>query len=119
MSGVGSRDRSGPRIAAVEAAEQSRVHEAHEKRPNTQHRGIARRPQVEIAYSVQENVSNNSVERAPEHIDGCRRESLSRRIGKRALKRPPRHATDEMGNRIGEEDAREAMAHQVMRTHLR
>lgn len=106
-------------IAAVEAPEQARVHEAHEKSSNTQHRGIARRPQFEIAYSVEEKVSNNNVERTPEHIDGCRRESLTRWLGKRALKRPPRHATDEMGNRIGEKGTRKAMARQIEPAHLR
>ena len=58
------------RIAAVEAAEQSRVHEAHEEDAHTQRGGVACSPQFEITHAADENVSDNGIERAPEHVDG-------------------------------------------------
>lgn len=67
--------------------------------------GLWQAAEVERADLAEEHIADGDVQRAPEHIDGGRREADAGRFGEWALERSPHQPGDEMRYGVGEKRA--------------
>jgi hypothetical protein len=54
----------------MEAAELSRVKQAHQKNTEAEHCGVTRGPYTKITHPTDESVPDDDIEEAPKHVHG-------------------------------------------------
>jgi hypothetical protein len=105
-------------IAAVEAAKVPGRKKRNKERASAACKDVACVPQSKITDAADEDIADDDIEKAPEDVDGRRREALSRRLGEGALKRPARHAADDMRDCVRKERATKEIGQERKRGHL-
>src|SRR5580704_16197973 len=83
-------------VAAIEASKETRTHQAHEKKPQSHARRMRRRAYAELSDPADQDIGNREVEDTPKHVYGRRRKSLTRWLGKGALKGTTHRPADEV-----------------------
>src|SRR5882724_9341834 len=87
--------------SAMNASECTRRHDSHQQCACAQDKKINWIAQIEITYLAYKDISDSDVKRSPHHVDRRGGQTLSRRLGKRTLKRTAHHSTHEMRNSVG------------------
>src|ERR1700693_3016674 len=76
--------------------EHARQHHAGKESAQPGGNHMFRRAQIKIPNTKYKNISDDDVERSPQHVHRRRGEALSRRFGKGTLKRSPHYSADPM-----------------------
>src|ERR1700693_2571345 len=76
-----------------------------------------RRAQIKIPNTKYKNISDDDVEKSPQHVHGRRGEPLSRRFGKGTLKRSPHYPADQMREGVYKKSAAEEVGNVVNPFH--
>ena len=92
--------------------------ERHRQHAEPERRRIGEVSEIEIADLADEQVADDEVEEAPQHIDGRRRQPLPRRSWRTGSGTAAHHAGDAMGDGVGEEGAAEEIGDEMQPRHV-
>ena len=76
-------------------------------------------PHSKIAEPKHEDIASDEIEKAPQDVDGRRREPFPRRSRERALERPAHHPADEMWYAIRKKGAAKKIRCEMEPGHVR
>lgn len=89
-------------VAAVQRSEDAGEAQSHRENARSGDPDVLDRAEIELADSADEQVGDDEVERAPEHVDRRGRQPLARRLGEGRLERLAPDAGHEMRHGVDE-----------------
>src|ERR1700691_3331682 len=101
----------------MEPAERARGHDTHHQDAPPRGDDITGGAEIEISHTQEEQPRDDEIRKSPEHVHGGGGKTFAGRSGEGALKGPPHHAADEMGNGVGEKGAAEKVEYVVKPVH--